>query len=74
MECQDELDEMFEEMVQYMYEHLEHFEEILMIDGKAIDSFVQKSVKIRKVADVGNMMLTGAGNNIPVVVRMEKVL
>lgn len=39
MECQDLLDEMFEDMVRYMYEHLENFGETLAIDGKAIDSF-----------------------------------
>lgn len=48
MECQEELDEMFEEMVLYMYEHLEHFGEILMIDGKAIQSFGTKISENRK--------------------------
>lgn len=42
MKCQDLLDEMFQDMVQYMYEHLEHYGEMLVIDGKAIDSFGDK--------------------------------
>lgn len=42
MGCQEELNEMFEEMVLYMYDHLEHFGEVLMIDGKAIQSFGTK--------------------------------
>ncbi|MCM1091567.1 MAG: transposase [Butyrivibrio sp.] len=37
--CQKELDEMFTEQVPYMYENLEHFGEILMVDGKRPNSF-----------------------------------
>ena len=48
MSCQEELDEMFTEMVQYMYRNLEHFGEILMVDGKAIQSFGTKISKNRK--------------------------
>ena len=48
MPCQEELDEMFTEMVQYMYRNLEHFGEILMVDGKAIQSFGTKISKNRK--------------------------
>lgn len=43
MGCQNELDEMFTEMVEFMYENLEHFGEILMADGKAIQSFASKA-------------------------------
>lgn len=45
MSCQDELDEMFTELVLYMYRNLEHFGEILMVDGKAIQSFGTKPGK-----------------------------
>jgi len=37
--CQKELDEMFEELVKYMYENLDEFGEILALDGKAIQSY-----------------------------------
>jgi len=43
MECQEELNGMFAEMVTFMYGHLEHFGEILMVDGKAIQSFATKT-------------------------------
>lgn len=46
--CQKELDEMFTELVLYMYKNLEHFGEILMVDGKAIQSFGTKPSKNRK--------------------------
>lgn len=46
--CQKELDEMFTGLVIYMYENLEHFGEILMADGKAIQSFGTKTSKNRK--------------------------
>ena len=39
---------MFTEMVQYMYQNLEHFGEILMVDGKAIQSFGTKLSKNKK--------------------------
>ena len=41
--CQKELDEMFWGMVVYLYENLEDFGEILMVDGKAIQSFGTKA-------------------------------
>lgn len=39
MSCQEELNHLFTELVLYMYQNLEHFGEILMTDGKAIQSF-----------------------------------
>lgn len=45
MKCQEELDEMFTEMVLFMYRYLEHFCEILMVDGKAIQSYAIKLSK-----------------------------
>lgn len=53
MECQDLLNKMFEDMVQYMYEHLEHFGEMLVADGKAIDSFGTKISKNKKSGQRG---------------------
>ena len=47
-QCQNELDEMFADLVLYMYENLEHFGEILMVDGKAIQSFGTKLSKNSK--------------------------
>lgn len=43
--CKKELDEMFTELVLYMYENQKHFGEILMVDGKAIQSFGTKPSK-----------------------------
>jgi len=51
--CQKELNEMFTELVMYMYEHLEHFGEILMVDGKAIQSFGTKTSKNKKSGERG---------------------
>ena len=48
MMCQTELNEMFTEMVLYMYENLEGFGEILMVDGKAIQSHGSKISKSKK--------------------------
>ncbi len=48
MSCQEELDEMFTELVMYMYENLDHFGEILMVDGKAIQSFGTKTSRNKK--------------------------
>ena len=48
MSCRAELDEMFTGMVQYMYENLEHFGEILTADGKAIQSYGRKPSKNKK--------------------------
>jgi len=38
-ECQNELNEVFEKLVKYMYENLDGFGEYLALDGKAIQSF-----------------------------------
>ena len=48
LECQDELNEIFTDLVLYMYENLEDFGEILMVDGKAIQSYGQKPSKNKK--------------------------
>lgn len=37
--CREEIREAFDELVKYMYEHLEYFGEILAADGKAIQSY-----------------------------------
>ena len=52
-QCQKELDEMFTELVLYMYDNLEHFGEILMVDGKAIQSFGTKLSKNKKSGERG---------------------
>lgn len=41
-ECREELREMFEGLVAYMYENLPDFGDILMVDGKAVQSFARK--------------------------------
>ncbi len=46
--CQKELDAMFTGLVQYMYDNLEHFGEVLMVDGKAIQSYGTKTSKNKK--------------------------
>ena len=38
-ECKEEIREVFDELVEYMYHHLEHFGDILAVDGKAIQSY-----------------------------------
>lgn len=48
MECQEELNEMFTNLVPFMHNNLEHFGEILMVDGKAIQSFGRKISKNKK--------------------------
>ena len=48
--CKSELKEMFENLVQYMYDHLDGFGEELMADGKAIQSFATK-LSERKAVD-----------------------
>ena len=45
IECRDELKDMFEVLVQYMYDNLDGFGEDLMEDGKAIQSFATKLSK-----------------------------
>lgn len=52
-QCQEELNEMFTEIVLYMYENLEHFGEILMVDGKAIQSYGTKISKNKKSGERG---------------------
>ena len=41
-ECENELREMFNELVKYMYENLKGFGEMVAADGKAIQSFATK--------------------------------
>lgn len=53
MSCQEELNEMFTELVLYMYQNLEHFGEILMVDGKAIQSFGAKNSGNKKSGKCG---------------------
>ena len=48
MSCQEKLEEMFTGLVLYMYRNLEHFGEILMVYGKAIQSFGTKASKNQK--------------------------
>lgn len=48
MVCQEKLEAMFTELVLYMYQNLEHFGEILMVDGKAIQSYGTKQSKNKK--------------------------
>ena len=38
-QCKEEMKEAFGDLVKYMYEHLDHFGEILAADGKAIQSY-----------------------------------
>ena len=45
---QEELNEMFAELVRYMYGNLEYFGEILMVDGKAVQSYGTKPSKKKK--------------------------
>lgn len=40
--CREELREMFDRLVAYMYENLPDFGDILMVDGKAVQSFAAK--------------------------------
>ena len=60
MVCQEKLEAMFTELVLYMYQNLEHFGEILMVDGKAIQSYGTKQSKNKKTVHAVNMMRTGA--------------
>lgn len=77
--CQKELDEMFTELVLYMYEHLEHFGEILMVDGKAIQSYDGKPSKNKKSgcrgeydADWCKKQYSASGINGETVVKTKK--
>ncbi len=77
--CQEELDEMFTGLVIYMYENLEHFGEILMVDGKAIQSFGTKTSKNKKSgcrgehdADWCQKQYSSSGTNGESVVKTKK--
>lgn len=77
--CQKELDEMFTELVQYMYENLEHFGETLMIDGKAIQSYGTKPSKNKRSghrgehdADWCRKQYSASGANGETVVKIKK--
>lgn len=48
-ECEDELREMFDTLVKYMYENLNDFGEIIAADGKAIQKVTQEEFQ-RKTA------------------------
>lgn len=74
MSCQEDLNEMFTELVLYMYQNLKHFGEILMVDGKAIQSFGAKTSQNGKAADAGSMMQTGAKSSTVQAVQMENRL
>ena len=51
--CQDELNQIFQELVDYMYTHLDRFGSILMTDGKAIQSFGTRVSKNDKSGERG---------------------
>lgn len=77
--CQTELNEMFTEMVLFMYGNLEHFGEVLMVDGKAIQSYGIKLSKNRKSgcrgerdADWCKKQYTASGSNGESVVKTKK--
>lgn len=62
--CQEELSQMFSELVKYMYGNLERFGEYLMVDGKAIQSYATGISKNKKAGRRGSMMGTGAARAI----------
>lgn len=79
MSCQEELDEMFTGLVLYMYGNLEHFGEILMVDGKAIQSFGTKPGKNKKSgcrgehdADWCRKQYSASGPNGESIIRTKK--
>ena len=41
-ECEDELREMFDTLVKYMYKNLNGFGKIIAADGKAIQSYIRR--------------------------------
>ena len=49
IKCKKEMDKAFEELVDYMYEHLEGFGEDLAGDGKAIESYARTNGKKKSV-------------------------
>ena len=51
--CQDELNQIFQELVDYMYTQLDGFGSILMTDGKAIQSFGTRVSKNDKSGERG---------------------
>ena len=53
MSCRKELDAMFEGLVRYMYENLEDFGDILMVDGKAVQSYGTKTSRNQKSGNRG---------------------
>jgi hypothetical protein len=75
-QCQEELNEMFTEIVLYMYENLEHFGEILMVDGKAIQSYGTKISKNKKSgehdADWCRKQYSASGPNGESVIKTKK--
>ena len=77
--CQEELNEMFTELVLYMYQNLEHFGEILMVDGKAIQSFGTKTSKNGKSggrgehdADWCKKQYSASGSNGESIIKTKK--
>ena len=79
MSCQEELKEMFTELVLYMYGNLEHFGEILMVDGKAIQSYGAKPSKKKKSgcrgehdADWCRKQYSASGPNGEAVIKTKK--
>ena len=53
MLCGDELSRMFTELVSFMYENLDDFGTVLMVDGKAIQSYGTRQSKNKKSGDRG---------------------
>ena len=61
-ECEQELREMFDTLVKYMYENLNGFGEIMAADGKAIQSYAGR-ISRKTAATKEREMLTGAEKN-----------
>ena len=79
MQCQEELDEMFTEMVLFMYDNLEDFGDTLMVDGKAVQSFATKHGRDTKSgcrgewdADWCKKQYTASGPNGETVTKTKK--
>lgn len=51
--CQDKLREMFDSLVEYMYENLPDFGELLVTDGKAVQSYATKTSKKKNSGNRG---------------------
>ena len=58
MKCQEELDEIFHELVKFMYKNLKDFGNILMVNGKAIQSFGRKKTDRKMLALSHRMQYT----------------